>query len=76
VHIKKYVFSLFIVGVMLFSINPITAFADSPDDMLNKGNRQMVWLNTESVLNSTTLLKDMKQEGVDLIVEYMKLYKE
>lgn len=29
-HIKKYVFSLFIISVIFFSMNPVTVFADSP----------------------------------------------
>lgn len=58
-----------------FTIDIVRSILKSQDDMLNKGNWQMVWTNTESVLNSTTLQKDMRQEGIDIIVEYMKLYK-
>lgn len=59
-----------------FTIAIVRSILKSQDDMLNKGNWQMVWTNTESALNSTTLQKDMRQEGVDIIVEYMKLYKQ
>lgn len=58
-----------------FTIAIVRRILKSQDDMLNKGNWQIVWTNTESVLNSTTLEKDMRQEGIDIIVEYMKLYK-
>jgi putative cell wall-binding protein len=37
-------------------------------------NWGMVWFNTENVLNDKTFVKDMKQEAIDNIVEYMKLY--
>ncbi|MFL0197419.1 hypothetical protein ACJDU8_17890 [Clostridium sp. WILCCON 0269] len=37
-------------------------------------NWGMIWSNTESVLNDKTLVKDMRQEAVDNIVGYMKLY--
>lgn len=39
-------------------------------------NWGMIWSNTENVLNDKTLVKDMRQEAIDIIVEYMKLYKE
>lgn len=58
-----------------FTITIVRSILKSQDDMLNKGNWQMVWGNTENVLTSTTLEKDMRQEGIDIIVEYMKLYK-
>lgn len=33
-----------------------------------------IWTNTASVLDNKTLVKDMRQEAIDIIVEYMKLY--
>ncbi|AKA67788.1 cell wall-binding repeat-containing protein [Clostridium scatologenes] len=41
---------------------------------LDNGNWGMVWFNTENVLNDKTLVKDMKQEAIDNILAYMKLY--
>ncbi|MBV7276709.1 cell wall-binding repeat-containing protein [Clostridium sp. PL3] len=38
------------------------------------GDWGMVWTNTESVLNDKTLVKEMRQGAIDIIVEYMKLY--
>lgn len=43
---------------------------------LDDGNWGRVWFNTENVLNDKTFVKDMKQEAIDNIVEYMKLYEE
>lgn len=41
---------------------------------LHNGNWRMIWVNTKNVLNDETLVKDMRQEATDIIVEYMKLY--
>jgi len=41
---------------------------------LDDGNWGRVWFNTENVLNDETFVRDMKQEAIDNIVEYMKLY--
>ena len=43
---------------------------------IENGNWGLIWVNTKNVLNDKTLVKDMKQEAIDSIVEYMKLYKE
>ncbi|GAA0076793.1 hypothetical protein UT300005_11710 [Clostridium sp. CTA-5] len=43
---------------------------------IENSNWGMIWVNTENVLNDKTLVKDMKQEAIDSIVKYMKLYKE
>ncbi|WPC39935.1 cell wall-binding repeat-containing protein [Clostridium sp. JS66] len=42
--------------------------------VLDNGSWGMIWFNTENVLNDKTLVKDMKQEAIDNIVAYMKLY--
>lgn len=39
-------------------------------------NWGMIWSNTENVLNDKALVKDMRQEAIDIIVGYMKLYEE
>ncbi|WP_051542077.1 cell wall-binding repeat-containing protein [Clostridium lundense] len=37
-------------------------------------NWGMIWTNTSSVLKDKTLVKEMRQEAIDIIVEYMQLY--
>jgi hypothetical protein len=56
-----------------FTVAMIRAMLKGQVDLFN-GNWGMVWVNTKNVLDDKTLEKDMKQEAIDIIVEYMKLY--
>lgn len=56
-----------------FTVAMIRNTLNGQVDLFN-GNWRMVWTNTKNVLDDKTLVKDMKQEAIDIIVDYLKLY--
>lgn len=57
-----------------FTVAIIISIARSQKELFGEGN-DSCWQNTEKILKDTTLKRDLRPEAIDIIVDYMSLYK-